>query len=364
MDYRRAVETPALIIDEDVMERNLAKMMELAREAGVKLRPHAKTHKSVALARRQLQGGCQGITVSKVSEGEVMARGGIDDILVAYPIVGEEKIGRLLELNRRVRLATLVDSLEAARALGAAAEGAGQILGIYLKIDTGMGRTGVPPGRAALELARKLQKLPGLNLMGILSHPGEAYNARTRDDMALIARREGETMAATAQLLRQGGVKLQEVSVGSTPTCWTGVIPSGVTEIRPGTYIFNDANNVHWGTCTIADCAATVLTTVVSRPHPRRLIVDGGSKSVGKETNPAYEGYGLIKGMPNARLVRVYEEHGVIETQGGCPLPIGAKLEIIPTHICPVVNLYSEYILVSRGRIIAREPIDARGCNY
>lgn len=356
----RPVETPALLLDLDVMEGNISRMADLARQGGVGLRPHIKTHKSLPIAHRQLLQGARGVTVATLAEGELMAQGGIRDILLAYPPVGSLKLERLLDLAAWVHLTVVVDSMEAARPLAAACQDRDMTLDVYIKIDTGLGRTGTSP-EGAVELARELRQLEPLHLIGLMSHCGFSYGCQGPEELARVARQDGELMVQTKDALNRIGISIREISVGSTPTCWTGELVPGVTEIRPGTYVFNDGNNVLSGIVKEEDCAASVLATVISRPNPRRVIIDAGSKSVAKEPSSLGPGLGIVKGLPGAVLERVYEEHGVIELPMDASEPaVGDLLEIIPNHICPVVNLFSQYILVRQGKVVGSWPIAAR----
>jgi D-serine deaminase-like pyridoxal phosphate-dependent protein len=356
----RPVETPALLLDLDVMEKNISRMADIARRGGVNLRPHIKTHKSLPIAHRQLVRGALGVTVATLAEAELMAQGGIQDILLAYPPVGSLKLARLLDLAAWIHLTVVVDSMDVARPLAAACKDRGMTLDVYVKVDTGLGRTGRSP-EGAVELARELKQLEPLHLVGIMSHCGFSYGRQGSEELAEVAREDGQLMVQTKESLEKIGISIREVSVGSTPTCWTGELVPGVTEIRPGTYVFNDGNNVLLGIVGEEDCAASVLTTVISRPNPRRVVIDAGSKSVAKELSSLGPGYGIVKNLPGAVLERVYEEHGVIELPADSPQPaVGDLLEIIPNHICPVVNLFSEYILVRQGKVVGCWPIGAR----
>ncbi|NLN15776.1 MAG: alanine racemase [Firmicutes bacterium] len=356
----RPVETPALLLDLDVMEKNISRMADLARRGGVSFRPHIKTHKSLPIAHRQLLQGARGVTAATLAEAELMAQGGIRDILLAYPPVGSLKLKRLLDLAAWIHLTVALDSMEVAGPLAAACRERGMTLDVYLKIDTGLGRTGKSP-EGAVELARELKQLEPLQVVGIMSHCGFAYGRKGAEELARIAREDGELMVQTKEALEKIGIPIREVSVGSTPTCWTGELVPGVTEIRPGTYVFNDASNVLLGIVGEEDCAAAVLATVISRPTPRRVVIDAGSKSVAKEASSLGPGFGIVKNLPGAVLERVYEEHGVIELPADSPEPaVGDLLAIIPNHICPVVNLFSQYILLRQGKIAGYWPIGAR----
>lgn len=353
--------TPAVLIDLDVVERNIASMQARARAAGVRLRPHAKTHKAPQIGRMQLDAGAGGLTLAKVSEAEVFARAGFDDIFLGYPIVGADKARRLLALSDRARVVVGADSVEGARTLGDVFHAAGRRLTVRLKIDCGFHRVGVAPEQA-LETARRLTELPGISLDGVFTHGGQGYGGETPEDVARIGRDEGRIVVETADLLRADGLPVKEVSLGSTPTVASAVTQRGVTECRPGTYVYNDLSQVTLGTCCAEDCALTVLATVVSVPAADRAVVDAGSKTLSTDPlRPRPEGHGLIVGR-RSRLARLSEEHGVIRVAEGESFRVGEKVRILPNHVCVVVNLHDGLIAVRGGRVRGEIAVAARGC--
>jgi D-serine deaminase-like pyridoxal phosphate-dependent protein len=277
-----AVPTPSVVIDLDVLERNVARMASRAAGAGVRLRPHAKTHKCLEIARMQMAAGARGLSVAKVGEAEVFALGGFDDLFVAYPAVGEDKGRRLLRLHDSVRIACGADSVEGALTLAEPFRQARRTLDVRLKIDVGFGRVGALPERA-VEVAQRITDVPGLRLRGVFTHAGHAYAQPARAAVDAVARSEGERLAATAEALRQAGLPIDEVSVGSTPTASVAMRAAGVTECRPGNYVFHDASQVALGTCGVEDCAMTVVSTVVSVPAAGRAVVDAGSKTLSSD---------------------------------------------------------------------------------
>ncbi len=358
------LETPVVLIDLDVMERNIARMAERARACGVRLRPHAKTHKVIEVGRRQIAAGATGLSLAKPSEAEVFVEAGFDDVFIAYPVVGGDKARRLLGLADRLRrLAVGVDSVEGASTLAGAFRTAGRTLDVMLKIDTGLHRVGVPPERA-LETARRLADLPGLRLRGVFTHAGHGYGEQTPDGVARVARHEGRTMAAVAEELRGAGIAIEEVSVGSTPTAREAMAQAGVTECRPGNYVYHDGSQVGLGTCAPADCAMTVLATVVSVPAADRAVVDAGSKTLSSDPlRPSANGHGQIVGR-RSRVQRLSEEHGVVVVEGGDSFRVGERVRILPNHACVVSNLHdrlmgirgesveTELVVAARGRVL------------
>jgi D-serine deaminase-like pyridoxal phosphate-dependent protein len=352
--------TPAVLVDLDVLERNVARMAARAREAGVRLRPHAKTHKSPEIGHLQRAAGAWGLSLAKVGEAEVFVLAGFDDLFVAYPVVGEDKGRRLLALSERARLAVGVDSVEGARTVARPFREAGRSLDVLLKVDVGYGRVGVTPDRA-LEVGRAVADLPGLRLRGVFTHAGHAYLAKTGAAVDEIARLEGERLAATAAAMRAAGLPVEEVSVGSTPTAARAMRVDGVTECRPGNYVFHDASQVALGTCALEDCALMVVATVVSVPSPERAVVDAGSKTLSSDPlRPRAGGYGLVLGRASP-IEKLSEEHGVVAVAEGERFKVGERVRILPNHACVVANLHDRLVGVSGGRVEAVLAVAARG---
>ena len=360
------MDTPHLLIDVLRMRRNIEKMSGLARELGVRLRPHVKTHKIPAIAKEQLEAGAVGITVAKVSEAEVMAGDGIHDIFIAYPLVTDPKIERALLLSERVNLTVGVDSLEGARRLSELAASSGQILDVRLEVDMGLKRTGVIRSQA-VELASKIATLENLNLTGIYTYRGAVLEdgSPTRD-LKKAGLEEGELMVSLADRIRESGIEIEDVSLGSTPTAAFAGGVEGVTEIRPGTYIFYDRMQARLGACSLDECAATVVVTVVSRPSKDLAIVDGGSKTFATDVPPDREplnlrGFGHVVGYLDAVLERLTEEHGMLRVTAGDALKVGDTLQIIPNHVCSTVNLHDEVDFVDEFGATERVAVAARG---
>lgn len=354
------LDTPTVVVDLDVLERNVTRMADRARAAGVRLRPHAKTHKIPELARLQLSAGAAGISLAKTGEAEVFAAAGFDDIFLAYPVVGAGKARRLLALADRVRLAVGVDSVEGASSLGAVFQAAGRRLDVLLKVDCGYHRIGVPPTDAPA-VARRIADLPGIALRGIFTHAGHAYLAASPTEVAAIARQEGEILAAAADSLRSAGLPVAEVSVGSTPTARGAMSVAGVTECRPGNYVYHDASQVSIGTCAIEDCAMTVIATVVSAPAADRAVLDCGSKTLSSDAlRPRPGGHGWILGR-SSRIESLSEEHGVVRVQPGETFRVGERVRVLPNHACVVSNLHDRIVLVRGDRVEGEWNVAARG---
>jgi len=355
-----SIETPAVLVDLDVVERNVAAMAERARRAGVRLRPHAKTHKTVEIGRLQLAAGARGLSVAKVGEAEVFVAAGFQDLFVAYPVVGEDKGRRLLALSDRARLAVGVDSPDGARTLDAVFRASGRRLDVLLKVDVGFHRVGVPPDQA-VQAAQSISTLCGLRLRGVFTHAGHAYLAESPDGVGRIGQSEGSILVETAQRIRDAGIEIEEVSVGSTPTARHAMSVPGVTECRPGNYVFHDASQVSLGVCAPEDCALTVLATVVSVPAADRAVVDAGSKTLSSDPlRPSGPGHGFVLGR-RSRIARLSEEHGVIEVLPGEGFRVGERVRILPNHACVVSNLHDRLLGVRGDRVEGELAVAARG---
>lgn len=331
-----------------------------ARAAGVRLRPHAKTHKVPQIARLQLEAGAAGLSVAKASEAEVFAAAGAADLFIAFPVVGADKARRLLALSERARLAVGVDSLEGARTLAAPFADAGRALDVLIKVDVGYHRVGIPPESAPL-FALRLAETKGIRLRGLFTHAGHGYLQETPEGVDAIGAIEGRTLAAAAAAVRTRGVALEEVSVGSTPTARAAMGQEGVTECRPGNYVYHDGSQVALGTCGEDECALTVLATVVSVPAPGRAVLDAGSKTLSSDPlRPRANGFGLVLGT-HSRLSRLSEEHGVVEVAEGDSFRVGQKVRVLPNHACVVSNLHDRVMVVSGEAVVDEWAVAARG---
>jgi D-serine deaminase-like pyridoxal phosphate-dependent protein len=358
------LDTPSLVVDLDVVEANIAEMSAVARSHGVRLRPHTKTHKMPAMAHLQLAAGAAGITCAKLGEAEVMADAGCDDILIAYPIWGEEKLRRLRALRERARIRVSLDSVEIAEGLGRLGRETGSPVEILVEVDTGHHRLGLPPGRPTVDLVRRIAGIAGLDVIGLLTHGGHAYRSRTPEELAAAARREGADLVETAELCARDGIELREISVGSTPTARHVAGVTGVTEVRPGTYIFNDAAMMRLGVATEPAVAARVIATVVSRPGPDRFVVDAGTKCLSSD-GVGTPDWIVAAGRPDVHFAFLTEDHGVgsftPSGQAADDLAIGDRLAILPSHVCSVINLFDHAFGVRGGEVTETLDIAGRG---
>lgn len=356
------LETPALLIDLEIMERNIRRVAEYARSHNLRLRPHTKTHKTPALGRMQLDSGAAGLTVAKVGEAEVMAASGTPDLLVAYPVVGRSKLDRLMEVARQTRVTVALDSIEAAQGLSEAAARAGVEVGVLAEIDAGLDRVGVAPGPDVVRLAESLQRLPHLSFDGITFYPGHIRTVSAEGLEQL--ERLSTLLDRVIEDLGRAGISPRTVSGGSTPALFHSHHVRHLNEIRPGTYIFNDRNTVCAGACTLGDCAASILVTVVSAARPGRAMVDGGSKTFSSDalSNQPDGGFGYIAEAPEVRFFRMQEEHGYLDTtRSERGLSVGDRLRIIPNHICAAVNLHERIYGIRGERVETVWRVEARG---
>ena len=360
--HLRELPTPALAIDLDVVERNLDRMAKLCRDQGVRLRPHTKTHKTPEMARLQLERGAVGLTVAKVGEAEVMAQAGLDEILVAYPIFGREKLLRLAGLARERKILVSLDHERTAKEFSSALRETGAAAGILVEFDAGFHRCGLSTGEQCVELVRKIEKLPGLVLRGLMTYFGNVWG--TPDERRREALEVAERVARVLEAFHKAGMRAEIVSGGSTPSAeFVHLIP-GLTEIRPGTYVYNDLNTYHQGACKLEDCAARVVTTVVSTAVPGRAILDAGSKTLSSDMLRAGpgSGYGLVLEAQDAPIIKLNEEHGHVDvTRSAHRFEVGEVVTVIPNHVCTCVNLQDEVYLVRRDEVVGCWRVEARG---
>jgi D-serine deaminase-like pyridoxal phosphate-dependent protein len=345
-----AIETPAVLIDIDRVEANLARAQAYADGHKLKLRPHIKTHKLPLFAHRQVALGAIGITCQKLGEAEVMADAGLDDILLPYNILGQEKLARLVSLARRVRLTATADSRATIGGYSEAFAAAGGTLTVLVECDTGMGRCGVGTPEDAVALAQSIEQAPGLRFGGLMTYPAAG---KVKENAAWLA----EAVAA----LGRAGIAAAVVSNGGTPDLWSAHEVGAATEHRPGTYIYLDRMQVAKGVGTFADCAMTVLATVVSRPNANRAILDAGSKALSSDT-VGMTGFGMITNYPDTVIAGLSEEHGNVDlSRSGAKPAIGERVRVLPNHACVVTNLFDRVYLVSGDRVVDAVAVAARG---
>ena len=348
----RAYGTPAVVVDLDRVERNVARLQAACDAAGLRNRPHIKTHKSPELARLQRARGAHGITCQKLGEAEVMADGGLTDILISYNLLGEERMARLARLMQRAQVTVSADHPTVVAHLGRAGAAAGRPLPVVIECDTGRHRAGVETPGEVVALARAIAADGNLAFAGLLLYPPEDRIAETEAFLAAV--RAG---------LREAGLPEPAiVSTGGTPNLRHLGRIAGATEHRSGTSIFNDRMMVACGAATLDDCALHVVTTVVSRAAPGRGVLDAGSKTLTADPGAGLDGYGLILEYPRARIARFAEEHGFLDLAGCEARPeVGEVVRVVPNHVCVVVNMVDRLIATRGGAIVGEIPVAARG---
>jgi D-serine deaminase-like pyridoxal phosphate-dependent protein len=366
------IPTPCVLIDRARVTANIGRMQQLANANGRRLRPHAKTHKLPTIAKAQIDAGAVGICCAKLGEAEVFADAGIRDIRLPYP-VHPSKAARVVALLDRVTLSIIVDHPQVAREWSTAMRAAGRTLPVLVKVDVGFHRCGVDPASpAALDLIALVSELPGLSLLGLLSHAGHAYHAMNEPALKHVAREEATTMAGLADRARERGVEIEEISVGATPPARFSVSEPGITELRPGNYVYNDRTQVGLGAAGLADCALTVLATVVTKPTANRLILDSGSKTLSSDGARGFTpitGHGAIfravddDGLDDSLIVeRLSEEHATVRvTKSQTALEPGDRVRLIPNHACVVSNLVDEVTFVEGTTVVETVRVAARG---
>lgn len=370
--------TPFIYVDAARVRANIRGMAERAAAAGVRLRPHAKTHKSIEIARWQIEAGAVGVCCAKLGEAEVLADGGIADIRLPYP-VNPVNADRVVALLKKTRLSIIVDDMDVARGWSAAMTAAGATLDVLMKVDVGFHRCGINP--AAFDAADRVATvagLPGLNFRGLLSHAGQAYHAGSEMELEYMAVREVEMLADLAARATALGAAIHEISVGSTPTARfigkqmevaRALGPHAPTEMRPGNYVFLDRTQMGLGSATLDTVALFAAATVVSRPAPDRVILDCGAKTLALDGARGFSdlpGHGLVilpDGTPDPTLVieRLSEEHATVKALAPTRLKIGDRVSVLPNHSCVVTNLMDELVLAEGGQVTGRIRVDARG---
>ena len=356
-----SIDTPAALVDLDRMERNLARAADYARQHGLALRPHVKTHKSPRVASAQIALGASGLTCATPHEAEVMADVS-GDLLIAYPPVGAARAQRIAQLPSSVKVTVALDSERAIDEIARAAASAQRTVGVYVELDVGMHRVGVPAVDTALGLARRIGARPSLEFRGIAFYPGHVREAV--DDQDAKLRSLSDALSAAIQRFEQAGMPPGVVSGGSTPTLWRTHEISGVTEFRPGTYVYNDRTTAAIGACSWDDCALTVLATVVSTAVPGQAVIDAGSKALGREPvrGAVGEGFGALLDHPEVVVERMSEEHGVLDLATTDWKPqVGELVRVIPNHVCIVVHLNDVIYGLRDGAIATSWPVAARG---
>jgi D-serine deaminase-like pyridoxal phosphate-dependent protein len=349
--------TPCLVVDERVLRRNIQEMADLATGLGVALRPHAKTHKSPAIADLQLQAGAVGLTVATLSEALVFAEAGVRDLFIAYPLWIDSTKGPLLRRLEELGIDLTVgcDSAESAEQIARHSSDPSRIR-VLVEVDSGQHRSGVPAETVG-SLARAVLSA-GLDVRGVFTFPGHSYRPSNRET---AAREEAVALVEAAASVRTAGIDVSVVSGGSTPTIEYADAGTA-SELRPGVYVFGDAQQWELGSCTPEQIALTCLATVVSR-RPGRVVLDAGSKALGADRAPWASGYGRLLDHPDARIVQLSEHHAVVDWADERLPECGERMRVVPNHVCNAVNLTDELVVVNDGALTDTWPVAARGAN-
>ncbi len=353
--------TPAFVVDMDRVRANASDMLSRANKRGVHLRPHVKTHKTIEIARIQTEKSAGGITVSTMAEAKFFAANGFDDILYAFPIT-PDKFRDAAELARVCRFSVLLDHITSAEALTRTFADSDAEIGAWIKIDTGANRAGLQPGDATIErIASLLHHSPGIRFSGVLTHAGQTYTANQSERMDHIVADEARILVEVAHRIERSGIPCPGRSLGSTPAAMYDVAAetyAGITEMRPGNYIFFDRYMAECGHCRIDDVACYVATRVAGiYPERGLILIDAGALALSKDAGPTHlaefgGGYGIIRGFPDLSIVKLSQEHGMVAVAGGFDrFHIGQILEIVPNHSCLTAAMFPEYVTVERGVI-------------
>ena len=360
--YERS--TPAHLLDEEKLERNIQRMQDLCSKSQKHLWPMVKTHKSTRIALLQQKAGAEGFLTGTLDECEALVDAGIRNLMYAYPTVGAVNLDRVLRLCEKCSLILRLDGLENARAVSEAAQRTGHCLDYVIIIDSGLHRFGIPPTCAG-EFAKQAAFLPGLRLRGIATHPGQVYGASSLEAVTQCAAEELASLELASRALTEAGYPPELCCTGSTPTASYEAHSAVVTHLHPGNYVFCDAMQMALGAASEKDCALSVMATIVSRPAEDRLVIDAGAKCLGLDKgahgNSALQGYGRILGHPELLLASLSEEVGVIQISGTSPLSVGDRVRIIPNHACSAANLTAALITVRGDEVTGSIPVDFRG---
>ena len=361
--------TPALILDRAILRRNLKRMSDRLRGAGVMLRPHVKTAKSLQIGRMAVEGHDGRITVSTLAEARYFADGGFKDILYGVGVV-PSKLAAITDLRRRgVNLRVVTDNLAVAKAIARVAKD-GDDFSVLIEVDSGAGRAGLPypelPG--LLDIARVLHEAPGVELAGVMTHAGHSYHESTPNGIAAVAEQERQAIVGAADKLRAAGIPCPMVSAGSTPTAMHSRDFTGITEMRPGVYVFNDLDQEYIGSCGPGDLALSVLASVIGHyPHRNQMLIDAGalalSKDISAQEFKPQVGFGTIVDAParDMAVIACSQEHGFVGADEPIPfgnLPIGSRVRILPNHACITAAAYDRYYVVDSELDGARSVVD------
>jgi D-serine deaminase-like pyridoxal phosphate-dependent protein len=356
------LDTPSVLVDVDIMTANLDRLAGYCREHRLNLRPHVKTHKIPELAQLQIMKGAVGVTAAKLGEAEVMVDGGVEDVLLAYPVYGEIKWKRLVALARRARISVALDSLAVAQGISRHAQEGGVRIPILVEFDTGMRRCGLTIGREAIGTLERIIELPALDYQGLLIYPGHFLVSWERRNQLLTL--ENQQLSHLLGLLDDAGIPYPVISASSTPTAYMSHQFENINEVRPGTYIFNDRNTVGCQAAVLEDCAVSVLTTVVSTSIPGKAAIDGGSKTFSNDKFLSGDGvgFGHVMGDPGTVVEYLSEEHGhLVLANATRRYRVGDRVRVIPNHVCPCINMHDRIYGIRKDEVVTEWRVSARG---
>jgi D-serine deaminase-like pyridoxal phosphate-dependent protein len=356
------LDTPAVIVDLDILQSNIRSLGEYCRTHALALRPHTKTHKIPAIAKMQIEAGAIGITVAKVGEAEVMAAAGLDNILIAYPVLGQSKLERLTRLALERKMTVALDSMEALEGISSAARKASCEIGVLIEFDMGMQRCGLQSVGDLVKMASTVERLPGVRFAGIMFYPGHIWDLPPDQSGAL--RLLSERILEIREQLGKAGLSCGVVSGGSTPTARNSHRVEGLTEIRPGTYVFNDMNEVGVQACQLSQCALKVIVTVISNAVNGRVMFDGGSKTFSGDRLISGDkaGFGYITNHADLEFYSMSEEHGHVDlTHSSYKPKVGERFTVIPNHVCACVNMHDQLYFHRNGVVEGSWAVAGRG---
>jgi 3-hydroxy-D-aspartate aldolase len=351
------LDTPSLLVDLSIMEKNMKRMADFARECGVKLRPHAKTHKVPEIAKMQLETGSRGVCLQKLSEAEVFASQGIGDIFITNEVVGTQKIERMARLAKKLHLGVAVDDPNNLEEISKACSNEGSEIDLYVEVDVGMHRCGVATPKQAVELAELISKQKNVILKGIMGYEGHVADGKTKEERLKACKEAMDIVSETKKGIKDKGLPVDVVSVGSSVSSWVNAKHPDVTEIQPGMYLFNDVGLVEREVASYDDCALSVVSTVMSKSSPNHSVVDAGSKAF----NFDQRRFPKVKGREGIEVVKFSEEHGWLEMRNENGISLGDRLEFIPYHCCTCVNQHDEMMGMRGSKVEKKWKILARG---
>ncbi len=359
------IPTPAVVVELDQVAANLRRMADETRRYGIAMRPHIKPHKSSYFAWQQIEAGAKGITCARLSEAEVMADYGIKDILIAFPLIGRDKMERLARLLQRAQVLTIINSEYGARQLSEVGRSMDRPVQVLIEIDGGLHRGGVPPFEAALAFAEKVKGLSGIHICGLMYYNGLIYEENTMEGFRRYAGKEHDELTGTAGLLKEHGYCMDILSGGNSYSSRCCKEMEGITEVRCGNYIFNDRMTLVTGFATEEECALRAVATLVCKMDERHGIIDAGSKTLTTDgCGHGQTGYGYVVGRPDLKITKLNEEHGFLESDEGLKLEIGDKIAIIPNHACVLPNLTDRLYGIRDHRLERMIPVEARGACF